>query len=1708
MVGSPTSPVFSQNTRPMSAVIRPARSSSRMSMSSRTGGGSRASDEDGRTSVKVAVRVRPPLRATDPGFDLIPQRFQKGMVNVTSPTSLAVDSPQGRKIFVFDRVFGEDVDQDGIWQYLEESVSAFVQGYNVSLLAYGQSGAGKSYTMGTSSPSEQTDPKVMGVIPRAAMALFEKLSAGASNNHSRNSSTGIRAPSRYSTPVSVLQQMNIDKKNWTMKASYVEIYNEQLRDLLLPEGTRSEERAPISIREDTKGRIILTGLHQVTINSVDDLLEVLNFGSSIRQTDATAINAKSSRSHAVFSLNLVQRKPKGPGVAGQKEDNKRFSVPTEMMGQDGYITVDSKMHFVDLAGSERLKNTHAQGERAKEGISINAGLASLGKVISQLSSRNAGSHVSYRDSKLTRLLQDSLGGNAITYMIACVTPAEFHLSETLNTIQYAQRARAIQSKPKIQQISDDSDMRALVERLRAEIAFLREQIKNNSESRDRETKGDKNRPERSNEKERELQNQLLDLKENYGALSQRHAKLISEIARARESEEAAAPATEYTDSAVERLKRSNSFAEAVEQVVLEYEKTIESLESSLSITRSSLSNTESSLLEKETKLVYIENLNQQLHTRLQRLMDRESSTESYLHDLETKLDSHTTGEEKNAAIIAELRKEIARVRENEASCEDYISTLEERLAEADQDLELMTREIARLEHVVERQRSLGKLDNLLYELDSLKEQDSNKSKGDTELEAENPIDQANGWASDEEVKSHRESKKAEKIEFSAETIKEEDEDATVDAKKEEERSNSSLSRNYLPPSITLGDPSDLKILEYPPQSPAQSQFVADKLESVQQELFDLKVEHEATLHEYDHMSANYEAALRDLALLQDQLDEYRHSKGSSTQSASPPPSPSPRPTSFLADARVGGLKDTEERSSSSRSLSLELSLAGDSPVSCVTTNSEATSHFSEVLDVQRIQSKEKEEALSKELERLKREKEEKEEEHSRLHLQLRHSLDKLADLKTCHRASGVMSSSSSQVLRRKSSQSLAMLDRAQRTFANLRRIAMEHLENRPEVLENFELNIDDALRELVTRSDRIMELESDVHGLRKEMESKQAIITGLTRERSSISATPMDISVVAVMERRIEESEAELVKTKEILAEREAELEAATKVLEERSGESQSDAASLLMELTKERSLNAKQSKKIAELQGELQHVKTSHDITLDSLKQSKDALSKTLIELEAEFSKSKHDILDERAMIEAAEETKIKHQERVEALQNIISDNRATIDAQLSRVAELERTHAVTQEQIDIKLASADSSEAAIKKHQAISAELEQTIAENRQTIESQQARLSVLEESYKDALSQLSKLRDKEAAAIEALKKVEARSLVGGAVGAQEADQSDITKLQASYAEATALIEKLEKEKSMGVSESERIAALEKEIAESKEDIERNLETIKQLQESHAELQEEIQILVTREEKHAKMIESMEQQLTFGFDENQETKSQLNKLMEDYERLQRERETLVAESTEKDTKAQELIDSLNDEITTLKTKLAEKEMELQEAGAGRTQRSNSTSSANLRKSASSASLPSPPPAIPLPPLPGTGNVPAQTPASPNASRRPSKDYAHAQEKIEDQEAKIKTLEKQLQAEKALTATLEEALTDCEKTMKRLTTDRDSFQAKASQVQQELDRAKTESQTSRYSMQAVEEERLGRLKAEQAREQLEQRMQALAKKKRSFACF
>ena len=190
------------------------------------------------TKIPTAVRVRPALKQEDPGFDLIPQRFRSPRCHVTSPSSLAVDPASGgRKIFVFDRVFNDDIDQEGVFEYVADSVNSFVDGYNVSILAYGQSGAGKSYTMGTTGPSDQGNPQVMGIIPRAAAHLFEKLEgpsirapgSGIRRPSSRVSSMGSHSFSNKSSP----------NKSWHLTATYVEVSlptsRSELQVLTLPD---------------------------------------------------------------------------------------------------------------------------------------------------------------------------------------------------------------------------------------------------------------------------------------------------------------------------------------------------------------------------------------------------------------------------------------------------------------------------------------------------------------------------------------------------------------------------------------------------------------------------------------------------------------------------------------------------------------------------------------------------------------------------------------------------------------------------------------------------------------------------------------------------------------------------------------------------------------------------------------------------------------------------------------------------------------------------------------------------------------------------------------------------------------------------------------------------------------------------------------------------------------------------------------------------------------------------------------------------------------------------------------------------------------------------------------------------------------------------------------------------------------------------------
>ena len=1293
-------------------------------------------------------------------------------------------------------------------------------------------------------------------------------------------------------------------KNWQMKATYVEvsfpadhgpcttehilqIYNEQLRDLLVPNTVAAHERMTVAIRED-KGRIFMTGLHQVDINSVDDLLSALNFGSSIRQTDSTAINAKSSRSHAVFSINLVQRKNK----AANPMREKRFSMPVEAMsGAEDWVTVDSKLHFVDLAGSERLKNTGASGDRAKEGISINQGLASLGKVISQLSTRHNGTHISYRDSKLTRLLQDSLGGNAITYMIACVTPAEFHLSETLNTVQYAQRARNIQSKPQIQQTSDEADKQAIIDRLRAEVSFLRDQIRNS----ERGMSVPQERAERQNEREIELQNHLLDVQENYSALSQRHAKLISEITRARDDESGETPTlTEAIgNSAVERLKRSNSFAEAVEQVVLEYEKTIQSLETSLSNTRSSLATTESALLEKENRCALVEALNEQLENRMQRFVDRDSVNEAYLRNLEAKLDGQSTGDEKSAALVLELRKEITRIRASEAQCEDYISTLEERLAEADQDMELKQRELDRLEHVVERQRSLGKLDSLLYEFDHLqqngKPEDAPvasktltngvlKSKKDSQL-------QTPSWSTLQEAANIA-------------IPESDDEDDTILAPQatrgaaedqEETRDQRDISTARASPAAVAG------AIEQ--HSPEQSKVVADKLEDVTQELFDLRIQHESTISEFDMLNAKYHEALRTLAELQDAVDEARHP--AETGSIASPTST--RPTSFLEDARVNELKDGGQLPSS-RSLSSELSSARDSNTSLDPSSVDESPHKKVPSGDWRRMSH-REESLLQEIEDLRRTNIEKEEalrssdgKYSELQELHAETLDIIEELKTevqkaRHRSPN---SPTSPVIRRKSSQNVMTIDRAHRSLASLRNIAAENLEDKPDTMQSFEINLNTAMHELHQRSERVQLLESELATLKKEMEAKATMISGLTRERSSLkTSAPMDMSVVSTLHGQLLQNENQMRMLQEQHASREQELLSEVESLKQSLEHAESAKAVMPGFFPETPATSTESNKQLGEgmaspevvqrLQEEVSQWQQKHNTTVESMQVSENRLRSTINELENSLAsvEAMRRRSDEKAResegISATaadlENEKATHVQTISALSREIDGHKATIGSHIGRIARLEQLQATAREQLEEAAHFRSNNESQLETQRQQISDLEQQIEERESAVQFHKHGLKSLHDSHAREVDGLrSTIHDHAQAKADLEHKLEEmQGVYTSQIGRLETEVIDL-KDQLERAKA-GLTEELRQSKAACDAMQKQRDRLQQEVQSLKGEIAAAVQ-------SNEASMAEIEKIKAEKDRATNLVDELEEQLSVSYDQQQASNSRLSVL------------------------------------------------------------------------------------------------------------------------------------------------------------------------------------------------------------------------------------
>uniref|UniRef100_A0A4W3HRB1 Kinesin-like protein KIF21A n=1 Tax=Callorhinchus milii TaxID=7868 RepID=A0A4W3HRB1_CALMI len=352
------------------------------------------------------------------------------------------------KAFTFDFVFDMDTQQDRIYaKCTEKLIDGCLQGYNATVLAYGQTGSGKTYTMGTGFDVNSTEIE-QGIIPRAVKHLY----LGIEQRKQAAIESGLPPP------------------EFKVNAQFLELYNEEILDLFdsVRDLDARNKKSNIKIHEDANGGIYTVGVTTRTINSEAEMMQCLKLGALCRTTASTQMNVQSSRSHAIFTIHLCQMR-----VCVKTDVSFQIVTISESTQMNEFETLTAKFHFVDLAGSERLKRTGATGDRAKEGISINCGLLALGNVISALGDKSRrATHVPYRDSKLTRLLQDSLGGNSQTFMIACISPSDRDFMETLNTLKYANRARNIKNKVMLNQ--DKASQQISV--LRGEIARLQMEL--------------------------------------------------------------------------------------------------------------------------------------------------------------------------------------------------------------------------------------------------------------------------------------------------------------------------------------------------------------------------------------------------------------------------------------------------------------------------------------------------------------------------------------------------------------------------------------------------------------------------------------------------------------------------------------------------------------------------------------------------------------------------------------------------------------------------------------------------------------------------------------------------------------------------------------------------------------------------------------------------------------------------------------------------------------------------------------------------------------------------------------------------------------------------------------------------------------------------------------------------------------------------------
>ncbi|XP_064445899.1 kinesin-like protein KIF17 isoform X3 [Mirounga angustirostris] len=364
-------------------------------------------------SVKVVVRCRP-MNQRERELNCQPVvtvDSARGQCFIQNPGA-ASEPP---KQFTFDGAYYMDHFTEQIYNEIAYPlVEGVTEGYNGTIFAYGQTGSGKSFTMqGLPDPSSQR-----GIIPRAFEHVFESVQCA-------------------------------ENTKFLVRASYLEIYNEDVRDLL-----GADTKQKLELKEHPEKGVYVKGLSMHTVHNVAQCEHIMETGWKNRSVGYTLMNKDSSRSHSIFTISI-----------------EIYAV--DERGKDHLCA--GKLNLVDLAGSERQSKTGATGERLREATKINLSLSALGNVISALVDGRC-KHIPYRDSKLTRLLQDSLGGNTKTLMVACLSPADNNYDETLSTLRYANRAKNIKNKPCINEDPKDALLREYQEEIKKLKAILAQQM--------------------------------------------------------------------------------------------------------------------------------------------------------------------------------------------------------------------------------------------------------------------------------------------------------------------------------------------------------------------------------------------------------------------------------------------------------------------------------------------------------------------------------------------------------------------------------------------------------------------------------------------------------------------------------------------------------------------------------------------------------------------------------------------------------------------------------------------------------------------------------------------------------------------------------------------------------------------------------------------------------------------------------------------------------------------------------------------------------------------------------------------------------------------------------------------------------------------------------------------------------------------------------